>query len=188
MEIPDYSDEEIKQDPSAMERLKKLVLEMAQLSVKVELLEEEVATAKKELEQYEQNLVPALMDELDFKELTTTGGIRVEMKKELRGSLPKDEEKRRLAFQYLRETGNDGLIKREFNISYGRDSTQLADAFARKLEELGISEFADVTQVETVNHQSMLKFLRDELRDGHNVPLDKFGAFEQTFARIKRAK
>ena len=184
--VPDYTDEEEPRDQNAVNRLNTLILEMAKVELEAEQLEEQLKECKKHLSVYRENLVPELMSELGMSELTTVGGIKVKMTTELRGSLPKDEAKRAVAFEYLKNTGNDGLIKNEFKITYGRDGAKLADALESTLKSLNIEEHATVLRNETVNHQTMLAFLRRELAAGAPVPLDAFGTFEQRFAKIKR--
>lgn len=187
-EVPDYSEETQEAKPDAMKRLSQLAAKMGQLTLEEMDLEEKLKDVQNELKTYQENLVPEIMAEIGMREITTLGGMKIELREEVRASLPKDPERRSAAFAYLKDTGNDGLITREFVINYGRDSTEWAEEFAKKLEELNVGEHAVVKQEETINHQSMCAFLRRELKDGTNVPLEAFGAFVQKFAKIKLKK
>ena len=186
--VPDYSDEPQESSAEATARLTGLVLKMAQLEIEEGDLEEKLKLVGKELRQYRENLVPELMAELGMNLIRTKGGIEVEMKEELRASFPKDSSRQTQAFGWLKETGNDGMIKREVSIQYGRDSVEWADQLIQKLEEWGVGEHGVVQQDWTVNHQTLLAFLRRELKDGKPVPMEVFSAFVQKYAKIKRAK
>lgn len=185
--IPDYSGDTPALDSGAqMERLRALVLRMAELELKVDDLEFELKETKKELGSYKEKLVPELMSEIGLDSLRTQGGIEVEVKEEVRAAFPKDSSRQASAFAYLKETGNDGLIKREITIQYGRDSTEWAERLTTQLEEWGVGDHATVQQEWTIHHQTLLAFIRSQLKEGSEIPLDMFGAYVQKFAKIKR--
>ena len=182
------SQEENNVEPSdeAIRRLGGLIAQMGQLEIEIEDIEADVKTKKEKLRLYKEKIVPELMTELGMKGFTTNAGIQVMVEDELRVSFPKDPEKRRAAFDFLKATGNDGIVKREFKIQYGRDSTEWAEKFALALEEMDIREHAEVQQEDTIHYQTLKKFINDLSKAGIEVPLESFGAFFQTTAKIKR--
>lgn len=187
---PDYSGEDSPgEDENAAKRLTALVLKMAQLELEEGDLEYKLKETQKELRQYRENLVPELMSELGSTLFRTAlGGIEVEMKEELRASMPKETARQAQVFAYLKETGNDGMIKREITVQYGRDSVEWAEQLVQKLEEWEVGKHATVQQAWNVHHQTLLAFLRGQLKDGKNVPMEMFSAFVQKYAKIKRPK
>lgn len=184
--VPDYSGEEQTASEDSMKRLTRLVLEMGQLELEIEEIEENLKEKQKRLREYQESLVPSVMSEVGTDLYRTKGGIMVELKDEVRASFPKDEQKRARAFRFLEESGDDGIIKRQFVIQYGRDSVEWANKLHDELERLGVAEHATVSEDWSINHQTLLAYLRGKLREGANVPLDAFGAFVQSFAKIKR--
>lgn len=180
-----YENEQVEPDADAVSRLRRLCLKLAELKLEEQQLTEKLEKVQLQIRQYSESLVPDTMTELGLRTLETAGGIVIEVEDNLFGSLPKDETKRAEAFRYLAETGNDGLIKQEFVVSFGRDQTEDVEAFRRVLEESHVGERASVTSERTINHQSMMKFLRDEVKRGANVPLAAFGAFTKTVAKIR---
>ncbi len=187
--VPDYSEEPAQESPKELKnRLVTLALKMAELELKEHDLEDDLKSVQKELRNYRENLVPEIMSEIGLNSITTDGGISIEMKEELRATFPKDGTKQAQAFAWLKESGNDGLIKREITVRYGRDSVQWAEELTQKLEEWGVGDHAVVEQEWNIHHQTLLAFLRGELKEGHNVPMELFGAFVSKYARIKRAK
>jgi len=186
--VPDYTDEPQPASEDLMKRLNRLVVEMGKIEIEKEELEEKLEVLQKQLRSYQEDLIPAVMAEVGTDLYRTKGGITVELKEEVRASFPKDESKRERAFKYLEENGDDGLIKRAFEIRYGRDSIEWADKFRQMLRDAGVEEHAAVAEDWSINHQTLLAYLRGKLREGANVPLGDFGAFVQSFARIKRGK
>ena len=187
--VPDYSDEpDAPVSDDAMKRLTTLVVKMSQLELREMELEADLKECKKELRQYEDNLIPELMQEMGTSMVRTAAGTTVEVKEDVRASFPKDEGRQATAFRWLRESGNDGIIKREITVRYGRDSTEWADALMRKMEEWGVAAHGVVEQEWSIHHQTLLSFIRTELKEGRDVPLEAFGAFVARTAKIKRPK
>ncbi len=185
---PDYSSEEAEAPSEGkVEQLKRLVSEMAKLSLRKMECEEELKSINERLKIYEEDLVPNVMAELDSRVYETRSGLRVELKEDVFGSFPTENaEKREQAFGYLKKTGNDGLIKQEISISFGRDTAAMQARVMQFLEEAGVGQIAEVSNQKTIHHQTMLAFIRKELKAGRPVPMDAFGVFPKKFAKIKR--
>lgn len=180
-DIPDYTDEIEEPSENEIEKLNELILRQMEQELKVADLEDELKEAKKILRMYKEQLVPELMTKLGMATVTTLGGAHVSVKKDVRASFPKDEIKRQEAFDYIKETGNEGLIKQDFHVSFGRNSSEQAAQFKKLLEEYNIP----AQHNEGVHHQTLLAFLRRELEAGNNVPLDAFGATQIQSAVLK---
>ena len=146
-------------------------------------LVEDLEKVRKNLKVYTEKLIPAQMQTMHLEELRTPGGLRIEIVNEVRASLPKDE-RREQAFEYLRRTNNEGLIRTSFEVSFGVGTDELAKKFAALIRENKIDEVAEVFDSKTINHAQMLKFLRDQLKAGVEVPMETFGAIVQTFAKV----
>jgi len=185
--VPRY-DEEVAPREDGMRRLQALVLQMSVLELKKLDLEADLEKTQKELRVYSESLVPEMMSELGVTLMRTAGGAEVELKEDLRASFPKDEGRQAQAFAWLRQSGNDGIIKREITVQYGRDSTEWADQLVLALEKMGVSEHGVVTQEWNIHHQTLLSFLRTEIKEGRPVPMEAFGAVIQRMAKIKRRK
>lgn len=186
--MSDYGDDaNISKDPNAITKLGTLCLKMAELSQEAEELEARLADIKHQIREYSENLIPTVMGEIGLTQIKTPGGLTIEMIEEVRASLPKDERRER-ALAYIRQCGDAGLIKTEFTVSFGKDADHYANIFAEALETLPGLEHAQMSREQTVNHQSLLKFLRDQIRAEAEPPLEAFGAFVQRLARVKFAK
>jgi hypothetical protein len=189
--VPDYgSDADAKPASDKLDQLQELVMQMARTKILVDDLETQLKEAKKQLETYELSLVPDLMLEMDMRIYETRGGLRVEYKEDVYASLPKDREKREAAFGYLRDTGNDGLITREFTIAFPRGEDEAAESLRALLVEAQVADHASVADETSVNHQSMLAFLRRQVEAG-TISLEQlkfFGAHPIRKAKISVKK
>lgn len=185
----DYSLDASESGADALARIGKLAAEQGLIELEIEDLEEKLKEAKKRLEHFSQKLLPEAMDQAGLDQIRTRGGLNVVVEDVVRASLPQDSAKRVRAFEYLRQTGDDGLIKREFVIAFGRDSRTSADAFSEMLRnwaELNKTTSYEISDEQTIHNQSLVAFVRRQLRDGAEIPLDAFGAFVQRTAKLKR--
>lgn len=184
-DIPDYSGEKPSIPADRAQKLTMLIVEMAKLETMKIKLAAQLDQIDKELANYKTNLVPTLMMEIGQSLARTLGGIEVELKDIVVATFPQNEEKRARAFKFLEENGDDGIVKREFRIKYGRNSVEFAEKLAKLLREHEVEKHATIDVDWTIHHQTLLAYLRRKIEEGANVPLDAFGAFTQTVARIK---
>lgn len=182
--IEDYVDSS-GETVSPGDQLNNVITELAKLELLRQDLSEKLESVNSRIKIYRETILPSAMEEVGANEFVTKAGLKVVVKHQIFASFPKDAERAERAFEYLRQTGNDGLVKHAITISYGRESTEMADAVMVKLEEMGVGEQAKVERAGKIHPQTLLKFLRDERKAGRGVPLEDFGAFEKIVAEIK---
>lgn len=191
-QIPDYSGEEAPvrrmDQVDLIKQLGKLAAAQGLLELEIEEMEAQLKAKKKEHALYAEKLVPDLLDQIGLKSVVTKGGLHVELKEDVRASIPQDAEKRGRAFQYLHDTGNDGMIKREITIRYSRDEAKFADELLAQLEKLDVKKHATVEHEWDIHNSTLTAFIREELREGRNIPLQDFGAFIQRHAKLRRKR
>lgn len=181
----DYSDHEETASPDQLATLHQLAGQLDLVDLEIEQLEEQLKEAGKRAQQLRDNDLPELMLAIGMKEFTTTGGVRFKLREEVRASFfAKDPLKREPAFEWLKANGHDGLIKNTVTASFGKGQEKFADAFMEFVKEFDGPK--NIAQKKDINHQTMLAFLRERLREGEAVPLEKFGAFVQKFVKIER--
>lgn len=168
----------------ASQSLGQMCLSVMETMREQEALSKKLAAVEKKLRLYTERLIPSVMAGMNSNLLRTPGGLQIEIVSEIVGSLPKDPERRGQAFEYVRSTGNGGLIRTEFSVEYGVETEEDVERFRELLESHKINEVAVVKQGQTINHQQMMKFLRDQTKEGVAVPLDAFGAHVRTYAKI----
>jgi hypothetical protein len=184
--IPDYSAEAVEPNLDALKRLGQLAAKQGMLELEIEDLEEKLKELRKEHSEYADKLVPALMQEIGMDRVRTKGGLDVELVEHIRASVPQDNDKRERAFSYLHETGNDGIIKREITVRYGREDGKFADDLLAAMKDMGVADHGTIEHEWTIHNSTLVAFLKNELKEGKNVPMEAFGAFIQRQAKLRR--
>lgn len=164
--------------PKDLIEVAKLAEEQYTLQVEVLKLEAKLEETKESLRIIAERKIPEKMEELGLADYTTTTGIRVEVKEKIRGSLP--VENRPKGFDWLEKNGFGGLIESEIIIGFRRD--QLEEA--KKLVDTLILENRAASLERNVHHARLDGFIREQLAQGKDIPLDIFGVFRQRIAKV----
>ncbi len=170
---------------SDMKRLTKLATELAGAELKkleYERLAEEQAKIVKDLAESQ---IPTLMEELGQSAFRTTHGLEIELVDVVHASFPKDEERQKEAITYLREHGDEGLVKYQFTIRFERHQQDLVEAFRRLLKSSAVATVAAIEEGHTVHHSTLTAYVKEQLKLGHNIPLKIFGAIATTRAKLR---
>lgn len=178
---------EFRDDPDEVvesNNLVKTLTDLAQEQVAAEALvaslEQQLADAKEKLREIREGRLPAVMDEIDLGSYSTKGGIEIEIKEAIRGSIPKATESE--AFQWLEDNDNANLIKRQFVIEFGKDEEKWANKFEADLKKR--KRQLAVARKKAVNPQTLQAFVRTKLSEGVDFPMKLFGVYRQRFAKV----
>lgn len=184
----DYSGHEEEASQDQLDLLHRLADKLDVADAAVERMEAELKEAKERARQIRENDMPELMLSLGVKEYTSLStGVKFKLREEVRASFfVKDHSKREPAFEWLRANGHEGLIKNTLTASFGKDQEAMADRFAEFVAKFDGP--VDMSRKKDIHHQTMLAFLREQLREGENVPLELFGATIQKIVDVKRPK
>lgn len=163
-----------------MLNLRQLVHDAANTQVRIENLEDALKAAKAELHTMCTKTIPAAMASAHTLEHKTDKSVSVEIEDVLHGTLPKDDGKRKAAFNWLADNGASDLVKTEVKASFGRGEHNLAGEITAKLSELGITYEAN----ESVHPQTLAAFARERLRGGKEIPLETLGLYAGRHAVI----
>lgn len=131
------------------------------------------------LRSLQEDILPELMAEAGQEELTTIDGLKVSIKELVRGQPSKENE--REAFEWLRESGNGGIIKAKLEADLGKGDKEKIDAAIAALAPLGIR----AAPKQTVHWQTLGALVREKLAAGENVPLDLLGVHMWKQAEVK---
>jgi hypothetical protein len=178
---PDYSEhqEEVAGE-GQLAQLSILADRQADAEHAVARLTADLAKANDQLRSICEHELPALMDELGMQDFTTTSGLKVTVRETIRASIPKD--RKEAAFDWLDEHGHSSLVKRMFAVSFGRDEEKWARKFAadlrRRKRELSVD---DIKKVES---STLRAFVKNQLEEGLELPLELFGVFRQRRSKI----
>lgn len=165
-----------------LSQLSNLASLQADVEAQMADLEAELNRARETHKDLSERQIPELMDNIGIEEFKTNTGLKISIAETIRASIPKA--KAPLAFAWLREKGHAALIKRAISVSFGRGEEAAADEFAQKLTDEAV-EYGDKSAV----HPSTLSaFVREQLAEGEEIPIDLFGVHRQRASKIKYAK
>lgn len=147
-----------------------------------EILEAEatVSTLKDRRKTIAEELIPDRMASHGLKllELDTGAKIRVDNFVDARIQDPN------VAFEWLRKTGNDSIIKNKIELTFDRNEDSLAQEIVNKLKrEHGIDADAKIT----VHHATLKSFCREALENeelAESLPREAFGIYQGKRAKL----
>ncbi len=102
----------------------------------IDRAEEHVSNLKKMADDISSRVIPELLAEQGLSSLKLADGSSVTVKREYRCTLPKEDERRQSAYNWLRENGLGDIIKNNVSVTFGRGeddkAQQLLDLAASK--------------------------------------------------------
>lgn len=147
--------------------------ELADLRTQLMHAEATVTTLKDRIRQIEEEHLPQMMEEAGVEFLGLPDGSRIEVQNFVQARIANQSE----AFNWLRETGNDSIIKNQVICAFGRGEEARAQEV---LDNLRAQE-VQVTQKSTVHPQTLKSFVREALSNPdlqQSLPREAFGVFE----------
>lgn len=181
----DYSD--FKEAPAALgdnvlAQLSGMATDQKQYEATIARLEVELKEAKESLRHISENQLPQLMEDIGLEEFKTIdGSIKISLNEVIRGSIPAKNETE--AFKWLDANDNGNLIKRTFQIEFGKDEEKWADKFERDLKQR--KKPLHCKRKKKVHPQTLQAFVRTQLAEGEPIPMDLFGVYRQRVAKVE---
>jgi len=174
--------EENKEEPRdiQMSELTQLAEEFDALEAKLKETELELNVLKQAKKTIAEEHLPTLMESAGINTLSLTNGRKIEIKEFVDARI-KDP---KAAFDWLRETNNESIIKNEINVSLGRGD----DALAREvIETLKDKHNIDATVRVGIHNMTLKSFCRDALDNpelAESLPREAFGIYEGKRAKV----
>ena len=178
MDIEKFSNLSLDQD--SVKSITKACNEMKQLENEIENDEEVLANKKKRLRDYVERKVPELMQEAGVNTLVLTDGSKVEVKPFYAAKIP--ESRTQEAFSWLRDKGYGDLIKNQITASFNRGQDNLASELIKVCNEHGFR----YVQKEKVEPMTLKAFVREQINEGKEIPMEKFGVFVGAETKISK--
>lgn len=163
-----------------LNQLQDLYEEMAGLETLLAEHERRGRLLSEELRALAEDVIPEAMERLGIEEFVTAAGHTLTVEKTLRASASK--ERAAGVFGWLRDNGHRAIIKRKVSVTLATD--ERGDALLNLLKE---HDF-DYSDVPEVNAQTLSKFVRLRMADGHDLPQDLLGIYLQRRAKLKVSK
>lgn len=163
--------------------LVKMIDQLRAAEMEVAAADDKLKAAKETVKRLAQHDIPMLMTKMGMDSFTSSTGLILECKPDLYCSI--SEERAVAAHSWLEKNGHGGLIKREVAVSFAR--TQ-GDEAAACLAEFSKKFPGAVNEARWVEPQTLKAFLKGQLKEGKQIPMELFGASEFRVAKIKAKK
>ena len=145
----------------------------------IEEHEQAAKDAKAELKQLTRELIPSEMQEMGVERIDVDGNS-VTLNQFVYASIP--EANKAEAFAFLRDIGEDDIIKNEVKVQFGKGQDNEAGAFMDDCQKAGL----DPEQKTAIHPMTLQATIKEWLKQGRDVNLELFGAYVGTEAKIRR--
>lgn len=180
IELPDYEGEVAPTQGADLAELTRLADRQDRLEAEEIELDAALTAKRRELAHVREELIPGVMSRLGLAKFETATGLQVRVDRKLFATIPKDNPEPCL--DWLEESGNGSIIKRDVMIRFGRgEQSEALETAARLERELGRA----VTFAQKVEPQTLIKTLRESHEAGVEIP-PVFGLHWRTQSKITR--
>lgn len=168
-------------ETEAFQKLNELVQQLTSAEKDVVEANAALKAAQSRVRQLDEFDIPEHMDSLGLKEFTNKTGIKIQAISTVRASIG---DRKVAAFAWLIKNNHSALIKRTivvaFNTAQGDDAEKLMTELLAR-ESLNAAAVKKEMKVEAA---TLTAFVRKQLKDGHEVPHDIFGIYDQRSTKI----
>lgn len=178
----------------AKDNLVRLLVEWDEIAETIAGLEELLSSANARKNELKTKSIPDAMAALGSgewvgEEPDEDGKVpKVVMEDFVSGSLPKEPAYREAAIAWLEENGGAELLKTEISATFGKSqhnsALEIFEGLVKKAEEMGFM----LTMDSGVHAQTYLAFMREKLKNGEQVPVEKLNLFVGRMAKVSRVK
>lgn len=173
-----FEQESLEITPQQLKDISLLANQQILKETEVEVLEQKLKSAKAELRRISEVNLPTSMSQAGLKDFTLENGRKVQINTALYASIP--QKNKRAAIQWLEDNGHGQIVSEDVYVPFRKGEHDKAEQVVRLLHENEIN--AQINEsVNTATIKALIKELQD---DGRDVPLELFGAYWRTFAKV----
>jgi len=174
MSVIDYEQDAAQDQVFDMEGSKALSDQIKKLQDKnneILAMEEKLKELNREADKLSQEVIPTMMQEMNYSTLKLNDGSAVEVKPFVYASIPAD--KKDDAYNWLRENELGDIIKNEVSVAFGKNE----DAKAQQYANLAQGQGYEPSQKLKVEPSTLRAMVRERIESGLDVPSDLFNVF-----------
>lgn len=163
-----------------MSELTQLADELDTIDAKVNETEMELSVLKSARKTIAEESLPILMEQAGVNTVKLTNGRKIEVKDFVDARIKNPD----VAFNWLRDTNNDSIIKNQITITLGKNEDVRAQAIINTLKD---SHDVDADVKIGVHNMTLKSFCRDALDNpelAESLPREAFGIYEGKRAKI----
>lgn len=162
------------------ESITKACADVLNLQLLIESLEDEIATAKKEIKRLSRHVIPEYLEQTGSTTWSNQA-MKVEVIEKYVGQFPKTVDKIDVACEEIKRfKGGEEILTVELSCKYKRGQLSQALEAAKNIERPGLMPFVGYS----VHPQTLAKFARD--RSDTDLDLDKIGVYHFSTAIVKK--
>lgn len=169
--------------PNALKQFRKSLQDAISLTEQIAQVEDDLKAMKSTLQAIRTGRLPDLMAEIQTDHFTHAG-YEAKLSDFVSGSLPKDEDKRKTALDWLEKNDGGGIITTDVSVAFAKSQHNEALDVAGHLRDEG----HPVKVASGVNAQTLQKFARDRIRDGEKIDTEKLGLYVGKVVKLKEIK
>lgn len=163
--------------------LRSLADEYLAAEAEVAQKEQELEVAKAKRKDIAEIRIPQATEGMDGK-FDLGDGRELQLKEEIRSSIAGD--KRVPAIQWLDEHDYGHIVKRQVIIEFPKGETERCERFLKAVKALEKDLGTLVVKTNfTVHHATLNSWVKEQLAEGVDLPVDVFGIFRQRIAKVK---
>jgi hypothetical protein len=127
-------------------------------------------------------VIPELLAEQGLSSIKLADGSSVTVKREYRCTLPKEDDRRELAYKWLRDQSLGDIIKNNVSVTFGRGE----DNKAQQLLDLAASNGFNPQQKSDVAWNTLTALFQERVESGLDMPSDVFSTWIKDKTKITR--
>ena len=127
-------------------------------------------------------VIPELLAEQGLSSIKLADGSSVTVKREYRCTLPKEDDRRELAYKWLRDQNLGDIIKNNVSVTFGRGE----DNKAQQLLDLAASNGFSPQQKSDVAWNTLTALFQERVESGLDMPSDVFSTWIKDKTKITR--
>lgn len=149
----------------------------------IEQLESQLKEKREALARIEEVDLPDLMLSLGLRDFTMVDGAKIKIEDVVRASISVSN--RGEAFDWLTSNGHGDLIKKTVAVSLGREAPA---EHITMLQDMATGLGYSTAVTDKVEPSTLSAFVRGQLAEGANIPMELFGVYQGRKAVIKQKK
>jgi hypothetical protein len=149
------------------------------LEQQVNTAEENLSRLKEKLRDYQERIIPEMMQEAGVDSLVLTNGKKVNVKPFYGAKIPIERQDE--AFSWLRSKGHGDMIKNSITANLDRGQDNLASELVKVCQQHGFN----YSQKMKVEPMTLKAWARERVEKGEELPFDLFGIYIANRATIK---
>lgn len=144
-----------------------------------EAKEAELKDIKDKIKKLSEEIIPEAMLSLNLEQLKLDNGVKISIVDNVYAHI--SEEKKSLAYDWLRDNGHGSIIKNQISVHF--DKTQDADAMI--LKQRLSNEGLPVTHQESIHPSTLKSTMKELIKKGISVPEDTFNIYIGKKTRVQ---